>query len=284
MKGKTVEVILAKNISFCGGVSWAVKKVFELQENESEPIVIFGELIHNRQFDRELARRNIETAEFLEQCKNKTAVIRSHGLPPETEEVLRKTARRVVDLTCPNVKKVQQMVKRYSDEGYEILITGSENHPEVAGLRGYARHSTVIETLNQAKEVALLPKTVLISQTTFSENLFLSMAEILKNRLPEICIENTLCAATRIRQKEVEELSIRCSLVVIVGGRHSSNTRKLLETAQKSGAKKVILVETAEELNPEDFKGEPLAGIASGASTPLWVIEEVVRRIQTFEI
>lgn len=277
---KKIKIILAKNISFCGGVSWAVNQVFDLQKKSDKPLIIFGELIHNHQFNQKLAQKNIETAHHLNQCQGKTAIIRSHGLPPKTEKDLRATAQKVIDLTCPNVKKVQQLVKKYSKKGYQILITGSENHPEVIGLRGYAIHSLVLENLQQAQKLKELSQGVLISQTTFSENLFLQIAQVLQKKFPKIKIENTLCAATRVRQKEVEDLAKQCDLLIIVGGKHSSNTKKLQERALNSGAKKVLLIETAQELNPQDFQKSMVVGIASGASTPLWLIEEVKQKIE----
>jgi 4-hydroxy-3-methylbut-2-enyl diphosphate reductase len=275
-----MKITKAKEIGFCGGVRWAVKKILELRKETDQPVHVFGELIHNKQFNQWLSGKDIHIAQNLEDCREKISVIRSHGLPPHQEENLRKNASLIMDLTCPRVKKVHSLVKDYSDQGYQIVITGNEEHPEVIGIRGYAENSYVIHNDEEAKQLELSPKMVLISQTTFSQEKFMKIAAILKKRKSDILIENTLCEATKNRQEEIKNLARENDLLIIIGGKHSSNTRKLRETALQEKKAAVYQIETAEDLREIPLKGVEKLAIASGASTPSWIIDEILKKMK----
>lgn len=269
------QISFAKNISFCGGVRWAIQEVFKLREKTDQEIYVFGELIHNKQFNDSLREKGIFIANNLDECKDKIVIIRSHGVAPETEKKLRELSFKLVDLTCPKVKKIQQLAEAYSKKNYQVLICGNPKHPEVIGIRGYTNNSLVIENEEQANNLKFNEKSILISQSTFSNHKFLRITDILKSKNPRIKIENTLCLSTQTRQNEVAKMAAENDLLLIVGGKHSSNTKKLYETAQKVGFAKVLHIETVQELKDENFSGFKTIAIASGASTPHWIIDDI---------
>jgi len=212
-------------------------------------------------------------------------VIRTHGIPPDLEAALKSTALEVVDLTCPKVKRVQQLISDYAKENYQVVITGDPSHPEVIGLKGYAFNALVISSLAQCKYLPpdLPPKSVLLSQTTFNEDKFQLIASCLKETHPHLQVENTLCQATRQRQEEIRSLSARATKTIVIGGKHSSNTMKLAEIAKKFGTGEVILIETALELSHLSFKPDDIIALASGASTPDWIIDQTLDYLKNIQ-
>ncbi len=273
-------VTIARYIGFCAGVKKAADEIFKLQKNKEKPIAVYGELIHNTQFNDKLAENEVYVAHNIEDCKDKIVVIRTHGISSKEEQKLMDVSQELVDLTCPKVKKVQSIVESYSNDGYRIIIAGNSTHPEVIGLKGYAHCCDVISEEVQALEIELAEKSVFISQTTFSEEKFHQLSEILKKRSSHIIIENTLCYATKYRQEEVKKLAAINDLVVVVGGKHSSNSKKLAETAGKYAKGDVMHIEICDELKLIALKKYKNIAIASGASTPDWIIKEVTEYIQ----
>ncbi len=278
-----MKVEMANNISFCGGVKWAIDEVFKIKKRTKKKIYVFGELIHNKQFNAKLSSEGIYIADTINECSGKIVVIRSHGVAPNIEKRLRDVALEVVDLTCPIVKKIQMMVKEYTEKKYHVIICGNPKHPEVIGLSGYSDNYKVLEYPEEAQKINLDHKSVLVSQTTYSEKKFKRIKEILLNRNKDILIENTLCSATKTRQKEAEYLAEKSDVLLVIGGKHSSNTKKLAETAMNSMKGKVFHIETSKELKNIKFESNFSVGIISGASTPAWIIDEVYEELMKIE-
>ena len=280
-----MQILLAHHLSFCGGVKRAVEILFRIAREKNQPVYVFGELIHNSQFNASLAAKNIFIAHTLEECRDKIVVIRTHGIPPELEARLKTTAKEVIDLTCPKVKRVQQLILDYANHHFQVIITGDPAHPEVIGLKGYAPAAVVISTLAECENLSpvLSAQTVLLSQTTFNEDKFQLIADCLRKRQPAMQVENTLCQATSERQEEIKTLSARATKTIVLGGKHSSNTLKLFEIAKKSSQGEVILIETPAELSLLSFHPDDVIALASGASTPDWIITQTLDYLENIQ-
>jgi len=278
-----MEILIAKNISFCSGVKIAEKKIMELREKLDEDIYIFGELIHNKIFNNYLKERRIFISEGKD-LKDKIVVIRTHGISPQLEEEIKKTAKEVIDLTCFKVKAVHKIAEEYSKNGYFTIITGDPMHPEVKGIIGYLRDFLVVSKVEELTNVKINnDKILLLSQTTFSLKEFEKISDEIKKRYPNTLIKNTICDSTYNRQREAKEIASKCDSVIVIGDKKSSNTKKLYEIAKENN-ENVFYVESLEEINKTDFfkkiNKKHKIGIISGASTPIFVIDEIIEKIK----
>lgn len=281
-----MEVIIGKTAGFCFGVERAIKGAKELAE-KNEKIYCLGELVHNSQVVGGLEKEGMITVEELSEIieQNQKVIFRSHGVAKEVYEEAEKRNLIYEDLTCPKVIALHKVAERYAKEDFFVILTGSKKHPENIGTISFCKKENsyqLEEPENLANAIEAYRKTglskiVLISQTTYALAKFEKIAEELKKNFPELVIENTICAATRLRQEETKELAEKVDKMVIVGGKNSSNTKKLAEVAEKV-CEKVFLVETYEELNKEDFSENDKVGIMAGASTP----KESIQDIQNF--
>ncbi|HOJ49606.1 MAG TPA: 4-hydroxy-3-methylbut-2-enyl diphosphate reductase [Spirochaetota bacterium] len=279
-----MKIKLAKNISFCLGVRIAEKKILELRDKITDDIYIFGELIHNKIFNNYLKEKRIFISENLEDIRNKTVVIRTHGIAPEIEKNIKENAREVLNLTCSKVKAVHKIVEEYSKKGYFIIITGDPDHPEVKGIRGYADNCVVIASVEEAMTLNINPKDciLVVSQTTFNLNTFTDIIDIIKRKTDNLVVKNTICDATSNRQKEAREIAENSDFVIIIGDKKSSNTKKLYEIV-KNINNNVFYIEKADELKSNFFDNindNSVIGIVSGASTPMFVINKVIEKIK----
>ncbi len=276
-----VEIIVAPNAGFCFGVRRAVK-IAEDSSRSSERVFTLGPIIHNPQEVNRLKKLGISPLEE-EPLNGSTVIIRSHGIPPQKEEELKKKGLKVIDATCPYVKAVHEAVCKLASEGYFIVIVGEQNHPEVIGTLGYLKacggEGTVVENLEDLKEVFNREKVGVVSQTTQSEEFFKEIVGELSLWVRELKIINTICNATSLRQEEVYKLAPTVDVMIVIGGKNSGNTRRLY-TIAKSLNSRTYHVETPQELNPEWFEGVKKVGITAGASTPDWIIEKVKVRIK----
>ncbi len=245
------------------------------------PCVTLGPLIHNPQEVERLERAGIRSVKELSEVQpGETVIIRSHGVRPEVYEQCGRMGIAYVDATCPHVAHIHQLVSAYSEEGDAVIIVGEANHPEVIGIAGWAHGQVLILPTTQAAKAAQLPqKALVVAQTTIRRDLFEDVLAVLKERVPELTVRMTICAATSQRQQEAERLSARADAMIVVGGRNSSNTQKLLETCRLRCARSV-LVETPQDI-PQGFVGpQDHVAITAGASTPQWLLEEVRASIE----
>jgi 4-hydroxy-3-methylbut-2-enyl diphosphate reductase len=276
-----MEVLLAEEYGFCFGVERAVDMV-EDALSQGGTIRSLGALIHNSQEMQRLEAKGVTTiSEPAEADGNSTAVIRAHGVTPQVQRELEVSAAHVIDATCPFVTRVQHLAERAAAEGRDVIVAGNPDHPEMIGVVGYAPNNTYV--VRDASEVAGLPalrRPLVVSQTTIKLQTFQEVAEAVRAKSEaEPQIINTICSATRDRQDAARALSGQVDAFYVIGGRHSSNSVKLLAVC-KEQCEKSFLIETADEINPDDLVGINRVGVTAGASTPNWLIEQVVERLR----
>ena len=280
-----MKVLLADEYGFCFGVERAVEMVEEAL-SEGDTVRALGPLIHNDQEMSRLAKQGVATiSEPVQIKRGETAVIRAHGVTPQVEAELREKASKVVDATCPFVTKVQKLASRAAAQDRHVVVVGNPEHPEMIGVFGYApEHSFVV---NSAEEVAALPKLrnpLVVSQTTIKLQNFLDVAEAVKGKTDdEVQIVNTICSATRDRQDAARALAGEVDAFYVIGGRHSSNSRKLLAVC-KEQCEKSFLIETEDEINVKDLRDVETVGVTAGASTPKWLIEKIIKKLEKIGI
>lgn len=279
-----MEIIIGKTAGFCYGVKNAVNKTKE-EVQKQKVTYCLGELVHNKQVTKKLEQQGLIIINNIEDAKE-NVIIRSHGVPEEIYARAKELKLKVVDLTCPNVLKIHNIVKEYSTKGYYVFIIGQKEHAETIGTVSYCKNNStileneedVITAISNFKK-SNLEKILVVSQTTFSIEKFNKIVKNIKNSInTEIEIKNTICNATNVRQKETQKLAKQVDLMIIIGGKHSSNTNKLYEIAKKE-CNNCILIETAEELNEKCVKNVSKIGIMAGASTPNESIENTVEKL-----
>ena len=276
-----MQVLLADEYGFCFGVERAVEMV-EGALAEGATVRTLGPLIHNTQ---EIQRLEVEGVRTInapgEVSDGETAVIRAHGVTPEVQRELEGRAERVIDATCPFVTKVQKLAERAAAEGRDVVVVGNPDHPEMIGVKGYAPERAHV--VRDASEVASLPPLhapLVVSQTTLKLSTFLEVADAVRERADsEPQVVNTICSATRDRQDAARALAGHVDAFYVIGGKHSSNSLKLLSVC-KEQCEKSFLIETPEEISAEDLCGAERVGVTAGASTPDWLIEQVVSRLR----
>ncbi|HVF51658.1 MAG TPA: 4-hydroxy-3-methylbut-2-enyl diphosphate reductase [Pyrinomonadaceae bacterium] len=276
-----MQVLLAEEFGFCFGVERAVEMTEEALAGGAQ-VRTLGPLIHNTQEIKRLEAEGVTTINAPEEADPQvTAVIRAHGVTPEVQRDLEERAGRVIDATCPFVTKVQKLAERAAEQGRDVVVVGNPDHPEMIGVVGYApRNSHVVR---DASEVARLPNLhapLVVSQTTLKLSTFLEAAEAVRAKSDaEPQIVNTICSATRDRQDAARALAGEVEAFYIIGGKHSSNSIKLLSVCKEQCAQS-YLIETPEEINADDLRGVERVGVTAGASTPNWLIEQVVERLR----
>ncbi|MBQ6786789.1 MAG: 4-hydroxy-3-methylbut-2-enyl diphosphate reductase, partial [Lachnospiraceae bacterium] len=229
-----MEVILAKSSGFCFGVKRAVDKVYE-QTDKNKKIYTYGPIIHNEEVVKDLEKKGVqvlESKEELEALTEGSVVIRSHGVSEEICKLVEEKGLECIDATCPFVKRIHNIVRKESEEGRKIIIIGNNGHPEVEGIKGWSKTpAIVIESKEEAEEfkVSEDEKICIVSQTTFNYKKFQELVEIFQKKGYDIIVANTICNATEERQKEAIELAAKVDVMIVIGGTHSSNTRKLYE-------------------------------------------------------
>lgn len=277
--GDFLQIFLAGHAGFCFGVKRAIQlaqKASKQRENLS--VFTYGPLIHNPQLVAKLEAEGIKAIEKSADASNGVLIIRSHGVGPKTFSELN-TKFKIIDATCPFVSKAQKLVKSYHDKGYQIVILGNKNHPEVVGLNEWAANKAlVVENERELMNVDLNSKIALIPQTTQKRNLFNKVASLLQAKSKGVIICDTICPATDKRQNAALELAKNVDLMIVVGGRNSSNTIKLAEICQNSGTT-TYHIEEAKEIKPNWFNKVNKVGVTAGASTPDWIIEEVIQKM-----
>jgi len=281
-----MEVVVAEHAGFCFGVTKAVDTVYEQISNKKQNIYTFGPIIHNEIVVSDLESKGVKVIEDVDGLKGVTegtVIIRSHGVTKEVHAALEKTGLEIIDATCPFVKRIHRIVEEESAKGRSIIVVGSKSHPEVEGIVSYANGPVyVVESPEMAEKFSAdrNAQYTVVSQTTFNKNKFQETIEILHNYGYNINIVNTICNATDERQTEAEEIASRADVMIVIGGAHSSNSRKLYEIcAARCG--RTYFIQTLDDLKLEIPEGARLVGITAGASTPKNIIEEVQKHVRT---
>ena len=280
-----MEITVAKSAGFCFGVQRAVDSVYKELEENSGKIYTFGPIIHNEQVVEDLNKKGIEvidTVEQLKEIKEGTVVIRSHGVAKEIYDVLEQQKLKMVDATCPFVKKIHNIVLDESNNGKTIIIIGNDNHPEVEGIKGWVNGEVIVINKEEQIEKLSLPeqtKACIVSQTTFNHNKFKYLVEIIRKKGYDITVVNTICNATHVRQVEAQKISSKVDGMIVIGGKNSSNTQKLYDICRNE-CENTFYVQTVKDLNLHELKSLKSIGITAGASTPKNIIEEVVLNVR----
>ena len=276
-----MEVIKAKSAGFCFGVKKAMETVYQqIEENANKPIYTFGPLIHNEEVVKELKSKGVEVVDSVEELKalkDGIVIIRSHGVSKDIYKIMEDNGITCVDATCPFVKRIHKIVDKESALGKKIIVIGNDGHPEVEGIKGWSNTpAVVIEKEEEALEFSckLHEKICIVSQTTFNYNKFQELVEIFQKKGYDISVVNTICNATEERQTEARTIAAEADVMIVIGGTHSSNTRKLYEIC-KNECEDTHFIQTLDDLNLELPKSVRLVGITAGASTPNNIIEEV---------
>ena len=285
-----MEVRLAKSAGFCFGVKRAVDQVYE-QIETGKTIYTYGPIIHNEEVVKDLEEKGVqvipdkaELQRLVEQWqeapkdeKGGAVIIRSHGVSKEIHDMIENSTLECIDATCPFVKRIHKIVQKESAAGKHIVIVGSPIHPEVEGIVGWCEGSyTVLETEEEATnfEISEDKEICLVSQTTFNYNKFQHIVAIFQKKGYNVIVVNTICNATEERQTEAQEIARQADIMIVIGGKHSSNTRKLYEICSSECAN-TYFIQTLDDLHLELPKAAFLVGITAGASTPNKLIEEV---------
>ena len=285
-----MKIIIGKTSGFCHGVKNAGDKATEEVEISNQTVYCLGELVHNKHVTNSLQEKGLIFIENIEEANGKT-IIRAHGVTKETYKKAEELGIELKDLTCPKVLKIHDIVEQYSKEGYYIFLVGIANHPETIGTYSFCgENASIIESIsdleqsvNKMRELNI-KKALLITQTTFNLRKFEEISESLKQMLEneELKVINTICKSTELRQKETEELSQKVDLMLIIGGKNSSNTNKLYDISLKY-CKNVIFAESLEDININFIKQFEKIGVMAGASTPSQSIENIVNFIKQEE-
>jgi len=271
-----MKVVLAEKYGFCFGV----KRAISIAEQNPNSTTI-GPLIHNpNEINRLKEKFNVKTAQDIDDIDNKKAIVRTHGIEKDKLKTLKEKKFDIIDATCPFVTKPQKIVEELSQDGYDIVIFGDEKHPEVKGVKSYCVTKAVV-AMRPAELFGkkLKDKIAVVSQTTKKIEDFLKIVDYLVKRYKEVRVFNTICNATFPNQSAAKELAKNVDIVLVIGGKNSSNTKQLHKIASEY-CKDSHLNENADEINKEWFKDKKICGITAGASTPDWIVRSVVSEVE----
>lgn len=274
-----MKVIIAENAGFCFGVKRAVEMATKELDNQEKDIYSLGPLIHNEQAVQKLEDQGLKTIGTIDNIENGKVIIRAHGVSKSMVDEIDEKELDIIDTTCPYVKSVHKRVEEFQKQGYNIVIIGDSMHPEVIGINGWCNDKAFI--VNSEEEVISLPemdKIYIVSQTTNTKSKFDKLSTIIKENNGEVEIFNTICNATTVRQESCKEVASKVDAMIVIGGYHSSNTNKLVEVSKKY-CNHVYHIEMTKELPLQELSKFNTIGITAGASTPDWIIKEVVETV-----
>lgn len=284
-----MEIQVGKTSGFCFGVRNAVDKTNEiLKKEQNKKIYCLGELVHNKTIVNQLKKDGLIFIDTIEQAED-TTIIRAHGVEKKVYEIAKKKNIDLIDLTCPSVLRIHKIAEEYALENYYIFLIGKKEHPEIIGTYSFCGENASIiseiedvdNAINNLKK-SNLNKLLIIVQTTYSTKVFDEIVKEIQEKIPQnisIEVKNTICRATELRQEETKKISKEVDLMIIIGGKNSSNTNKLYEIAQKE-CKNTIFIENSEELDKEKILKFEKIGIMAGASTPQKSIDEVIKLLE----
>jgi len=274
-----MKVELAKSAGFCFGVEKAVNTVYEEAKNENEIVYTLGPIIHNEEVVKDMKKRGVEAVkiEDLASLQKGTVIIRSHGVSREVYNFVKNSGHRVVDATCPFVKKIHAIVSVQSGKGKTVVIIGNPDHPEVMGIKGWGDKNTyAVENIEQFINLGLKKdeEIIIVAQTTFNHKKFQEIIDKISLLGYDVRCFNTICNATQERQAEAKKIASNVDAMIVIGDKKSSNTGKLVEICQEE-CKNTVFIQTLEDLNYDALLSVDSVGITAGASTPKHIIEEV---------
>lgn len=273
-----MKIIVAKTAGFCFGVKRAVDIAFEMAKKKQKGIYTLGPIIHNPQVIEKLREEGIAPIDDINKPGIKAIIIRTHGIPLQLMNKISEAGYKIIDATCPFVKKAQHYAKLLKEEGYQVVILGDREHPEVQGLMSYAGKDVVV--IDDKEPLPKIKHNVgIVVQTTQPIEALKKLFGRVIEQANDVKVYNTICNSTALRLKETEEMSKRVDIMLVVGGKNSANTTQLAKLC-RSLSVPTYHIETSDELNPEWFKGVKKIGITAGASTPDWIIKKVEKKIK----
>ncbi|WP_455539322.1 4-hydroxy-3-methylbut-2-enyl diphosphate reductase [Terrisporobacter sp.] len=278
-----MEVKIAQNAGFCFGVKRAMQTAWDELENKTEDkIYSLGPLIHNKQAVDKYKEKGLVEHDDLDNIPSDSKlIIRSHGVAEKVYTDSKSRNMEIVDTTCPFVKKIHNIAKDYYEKGYKIIIVGNPTHPEIIGINGWCNNEAIIiSSLEEIDNITFDPTELyhVVSQTTANLELFDKIVEKLKTKIDNLTVQNTICSATKERQLSAIDLAKEVDCMVVIGGKHSSNTQKLVNICKEIVP--TFSIETKDELEKEAFAAFKVAGVTAGASTPDWIIDEVIEYLK----
>ncbi len=275
-----MKIILAKSAGFCSGVKRAVELTLAASTAKEGAISTYGPLVHNPQVIELLELREVACVKEIDELSQGLAIIRSHGVPPKEKKAIEDKGMKILDATCPKVVRVQKLVENNAKEGRHVIIVGEPDHPEVKGLKGYGGDDcTVIAKVEDLDSLPVFSKVCLLAQTTQNLEGFEKILEKLKESYPDLVVKNTICAATKKRQDEIRTLASNVDAMIVIGGKASGNTRRLVDIARNECALPTFWIETQDELDEKELLPFEKIGVTAGASTPSWIIDRVMARL-----
>jgi len=274
-----MKVELAKSAGFCFGVEKAVNTVYEEAKKENEIVYTLGPIIHNEEVVKDMKKRGVEAVkmEDLASLPKGTVIIRSHGVSRDVYNFVKQSGHRVVDATCPFVKKIHAIVSVQSGKDKTVVIIGNPDHPEVMGIKGWGDENTyAVENIEQFINLGLKKdeEIIIVAQTTFNHKKFQEIIDKISLLGYDVRCFNTICNATQERQAEAKKIASNVDAMIVIGDKKSSNTGKLVEICQEE-CKNTVFIQTLEDLNYDALLSVDSVGITAGASTPKHIIEEV---------
>lgn len=284
-----MQIIVAENAGFCFGVKRAADMAFQAAESSGvEKIVSLGPIIHSPQLVSRLEEKGVRVVHHVETIDSGKVIVRSHGVTADELDAITARGLEVVDATCPFVKKAQEYAALLAGEGYDVVIVGEKEHPEVQGIVSYARGASrqvhVVATPDEACELVQqrIGRLGIVAQTTQALENLQQIVDVFLGRVRELRIFNTICDATTVRQNEARDVAARVDLMLVVGGFNSANTTRLAQICAAIQPQ-TRHIETAAEIDPAWFRNVTTVGVTAGASTPRWIIDEVVAAVQALD-
>lgn len=274
-----MEIIMAEPRGFCFGVKRSIDMVEKAIAENKPNIQIFGPIVHNPQQIKALEDKGVKMVNSIEEIEPGTVFVRAHGISPNVfQELKAKEGVELIDATCPFVKVEQEDARKLSEKSYNVVIIGEKNHPEALGAQGFAEGSVIIGSVEEARALKEVPKLGAVVQTTLEPEAVDKIVAELYHKAKEIRVYNTICQSTKMRQPAAKKAAEKADVMIVIGGKNSGNTRRLAEVCAR--IKPTHHIETAEELKKEWFNGAKSVGISAGASTPDFVIDDVVEAIK----
>lgn len=275
-----MEIRKLKTQGFCFGVAITVKKAEEAVASRAK-VTTLGHIVHNPQMVASLEARGLQNAASVDEVEDGALFVRAHGLPLAVFEAAERKGLEVIDATCPMVTKIHRQAEKLRAEGYKIVVVGDPNHPEVRGTLSHVPDAWCIETVEEVSSLPRASRVGVVVQSTYSGTRFGEIVRALTARYYEVRSINTICTDTRNRQAEVEEMAGGVDVMVVIGGRTSANTKHLAELAEMHGAK-AYHIERPQDLRRDWFTGDEIVGVASGASTPGFLVDEAVTQLESW--
>lgn len=283
-----MKIMVSKHAGYCYGVKRAIRILDEVvasTANQDEKIYTLGPIIHNEQVTTLYKSKGVTIINAIEDMTGQNGlsnkiVIRSHGAPKSVYDQIQDINAEIFDATCPYVKKIQNTVSTHASIGYNIIIVGDGNHPEVVGINGWCDNQAIVVNSVEAAQIIkpMIGPVCVVAQTTFNINVWNEIVVVLKEKFENCVIHNTICLATNQRQTACRELASQVDLMIVIGGKHSSNTLKLASICKE--IVNTIHIETKDDLDLSILSGNEVIGITAGASTPDWIIDSVILKIE----